>query len=89
MTSTSSRRQVSTADRTPVVSWVLRQGTAAITCGIEMKADRSFELSVVPSWSRRSSLVEQFPGAVAAMERHAQVADRLRDLGWSVTRSAR
>ena len=68
-----------------VLRWVLRKGTSAVSCEINMAADRSFRLRVVPSWAPGAELVQCFANPLAVMERHAEVAGRLREAGWVVT----
>jgi hypothetical protein len=67
-----------------LLHWTLGQGAARIACDLDRRADRTFRLSVTPSWSRRARIVDRFTDVVEAMERHAEVTGRLRDTGWRV-----
>lgn len=67
-----------------VVKWLLRHGSAAIACEVDMNADRSFDVRVTPSSPSNKPFVEHFGDAVHAMERHAAIAGLLRDDGWRV-----
>ena len=55
-----------------------------LSCEVDMNADSTFDVRVLPSSSEREGLVERYPGLVSAMERHAEIADTLRDSGWRV-----
>ena len=67
-----------------MLRWLLRSGAAALACEVGMNADRTFDVRVVPSSGSRDAIVERYPGLVAAMERHAEIANALRDSGWQV-----
>jgi hypothetical protein len=75
-----------TAAPSCLVRWVLRQGPAALTCQVGMTPDRSFEIAVIPSSRSALPIRERFSGALAAMERHAEIAGSLRAAGWVVSR---
>jgi hypothetical protein len=49
-----------------------------------MNADRSFDVRAQPSVRSGRPIVEHFSGALQAMERHAEIANTLRDAGWRV-----
>ncbi len=70
--------------------WVLRQGPAAITCEVDLRPDRTFEIAVIPSSPGTPPLRERFSGPLRAMERHAEIAATLCAAGWIVgSRSTR
>jgi hypothetical protein len=68
----------------PMLRWVLERGSARISCEINQNADRTFDLHVVPSWSKRERVINRCPDVIHAMSRHAAVAGMLRDSGWRV-----
>ena len=67
-----------------MLRWLLRSGAAALACEVGMNADRTFDVRVVPSSGSRDAFVERYPGLVSAMERHAEIANALRNAGWQV-----
>jgi hypothetical protein len=70
----------------PLVRWVFEQQGNAITCEVDMEKTHAYDVSVIPHWNAAAALVEHFDGPVQAMERHAALAQELRDAGWVVTR---
>jgi len=72
-----------------VVSWLLERGPAALACEVDMNADASFDVRILPATPFIAPIVEHFDTAVPAMERHAEIAGLLRDEGWYVTGRAR
>jgi hypothetical protein len=70
--------------RTPLVEWVLQRETKSITCQLDARGRRCYELCVLPHWDPSSALIERFDAQLPALVRHAQVASRLRDTGWMV-----
>lgn len=73
---------------TSMLRWIFRRGTAAIECDVDVAADRSFALRVIPLWAPASAVVERFADPVSALERHAELASYLRDSGWRVSEHA-
>lgn len=67
-----------------MLRWLLRRGAAALECEVGMNPDRTFDVRVVPSSATREGIIERYPGLVSAMERHAEIANALRDSGWQV-----
>ena len=59
-----------------------------MTCELDVHADRSGDVCVVPHWDISSTLIEHFDAPRSAMLRHAEIARRLRDAGWMVTEHA-
>ncbi len=66
-----------------VLRWVFRRRTDAITCEIDTAGNRVFEVCIVPHWDVSASTIERFDAAHRAFERHAEVAQRLREAGWA------
>jgi hypothetical protein len=67
---------------TCMLRWVLANGPAAIACEVDAMTDHAFALRVVPLSSPEDGFVELFCTATSAMERHADITERLRDAGW-------
>ena len=72
-----------------LLRWIFERRGNAITCEVDMNATHSCDVSVIPHWNATSAVVEHFNGPVQAMERHAELAQELRDAGWVVTRHLR
>ena len=67
-----------------MLRWILQRYDHAITCQVDVRGTRCFELCVVPHWDPSSSVIEGYPAATQALLRHADVARRLRANGWIV-----
>jgi hypothetical protein len=67
----------------PMLRWILGQGTATIACEIDQNPDRTFALRIMPSWEQ-TGIVNHCTDVVDAIKRHAEVAGLLRDSGWRV-----
>lgn len=68
-----------------VLSWVLQKDAHALTCELTARADRSYDVIVVPHWDIAASAVEHFAALPEALLRHAEIARQLRESGWVVT----
>lgn len=66
-----------------VLRWVFRRGKQAITCEIDATRGGGCEVCLVPHWNVSASLVESFHTVHEGFQRHAEVARRLRETGWS------
>ena len=71
---------------TCMLRWVLANGPAAIACEIDAMTEHAFALRIVPLSSPGKGFVELFSTATSAMERHADITERLRDAGWHTDR---
>ena len=82
-------QRTSTTEPTSVVRWVFLRGGHALTCTVEMTADRSsYDVCVFPHWNASLGTVERFVGPGRALQRHAEIASRLRESGWVAQYSA-
>ena len=72
-------------DADPVLRWIFRRDRDALTCGLEVDANRAYDVCVVPHWDVSSSLIEHFDAPADALFRHAEIARRLRERGWVLT----
>jgi hypothetical protein len=82
---TTNRRPLPSSEPHPVLCWIFQRHADAITCELDLGADRSYDVCVVPHWDVSSSLVEHFQGPAGALWRHAEIASRLRERGWVLT----
>lgn len=71
--------------------WTFLRGTRAITCEVALAGEGArCEVHVIPGWDAPSAHVESADSPISALWRHAQIAKRLREAGWSlVARSSR
>jgi len=65
-----------------MLRWMLANGPAAIACEVDAITDHAFALRVVPLAAPECEFLELFCTATAALERHADITERLRDAGW-------
>ena len=72
------------ASARPVLLWVLRNDFDAITVGVDISDSGKCEVKTVPHWDTSLALIEPFDSAGDALRRHAEVASRLREIGWVV-----
>jgi hypothetical protein len=72
----------------PMLRWVFQRDSEMLTCEVDA-AGRRWEVCVVPHWDVASAVIERFDQPLSALERHAEIARRLRDAGWSVVDYAR
>ena len=76
-------QQTSTTEPTSMLRWVFHRGGHALTCAVEAAADRStYDVCVFPHWDLSLGTVESFAAAGSAVQRHAEIAWRLREAGW-------
>jgi hypothetical protein len=64
--------------------WILEQDGSAITCHLDARSNRSFEVCILPRWDPSSAIIERFHALTPALLRHAEVSRRLRENGWIV-----
>jgi hypothetical protein len=67
-----------------MLRWVLQRDRNAITCELDARGGRSYELCVVPHWNPSAAVIERFETPTSALLRHAEVAHHLRQGGWLV-----
>jgi hypothetical protein len=71
-------------ERPPMPCRSLQRETGAITCHLDIRGARSYEVCVVPHWDPSSAVIERYDAATPALLRHAEVARLLREDGWMV-----
>lgn len=68
----------------PVLCWIFKRDAHALTCELDMRSDRSCDVVVLPHWDVKASMTEHYDALPEALMRHAEIARRLRESGWSV-----
>ena len=68
----------------PVLRWIFERGHHTMTCEVRMTRSGACDVTLVPHWDLAASGAETFDGPAAALRRHAEIASRLRDEGWTV-----
>jgi hypothetical protein len=68
----------------PMLRWMLERHTDAITCELDARGNRSYEVCVVPHSNPSSAVIERFGAPLPAVLRHAEITKRLRENGWMV-----
>jgi hypothetical protein len=56
---------------------------SALTAQVDVTPAGIYELRVVPHWDVSRAVVEPFVGPVDALQRHAEIARQLREVGWT------
>ena len=69
----------------PVLRWVFQRDANEITCELDVRANHTFDVCVVPHWDVSAATIEHFDAPTMAMLRHAEIARRLREGGWVLT----
>jgi hypothetical protein len=72
------------ASRAPVADRGPLRVSHAITCQLDVRGPRSYELCIVPHWNPGLAILERYGDAAAAVSRQADIATRLREGGWVV-----
>jgi hypothetical protein len=67
----------------PMLRWVFHRGTDTLTCEVDAARRHHFDVCVIPHWDLAASSIERFDDAITAFERHADIARRLREAGWT------
>lgn len=68
----------------PVLCWIFRRNGRVLTCEVDLRADGSSDVVLLPHWDVKAALTEHYRALPDALLRHAEIARRLRDNGWSV-----
>ena len=82
-----SRRSRTDKQRTPssMLRWTFHKGGRLVTCGLAAaNAKSAYYVTVIPHWNVKSGIVEEARTAVDAFRRHAEIALRLRAMGWAL-----
>ncbi len=68
----------------PALLWVFRRNFESITSEVDVTAAGACAVRTVPQWDPSLAIVERFDNPVDALRRHAEIARRLREIGWAV-----
>lgn len=68
----------------PMLRWVFQRHANMLTCELAAGTGPYFDVSIVPHWNLAASVIERFEASMPAFERHADIALRLREAGWSL-----
>lgn len=78
-------KRTSTPSKTrEFLRWQFRLRDRLLTCGITKSDARGYSVVTVPHHNVRKGTVEIYQDFVSALQRHASIAARLRDEGWSI-----
>ena len=73
-----------TATASPIlVQWTFHFGNDRLACGVESDG-RTYRVTVVPNGRTEAAMVEVFDSSAEALRRHAELALRLREHGWTL-----
>ena len=72
------------ADRVCGHSWLHQSDRGALTCRLDARENRSYEVRVVPHWDPASAIIECYDAPAKALVRHTEIAKWLRANGWVV-----
>jgi hypothetical protein len=61
---------------------VFYRGPQVLTCEVRVNSDCSHEVSVVPHWNIRASVIERFDKSWTALRRHAELSREFKQAGW-------
>jgi hypothetical protein len=82
-TMTKTPEQPLRAEPACILRWVFHRGPDVLTCAVEAGGDRSsYDVCVLPHWNLSVATVEHFDAPAGALQRHAEIARRLRQSGW-------
>jgi hypothetical protein len=71
-------------ERVCLLRWVFHRGADTLTCVVEAAENRSgYDVCTLPDWDFSAAAVERFDAPASALRRHAEVAMRLREMGWT------
>jgi hypothetical protein len=78
-------RQTQRDDASPIIRWQFERGEQHLTCAVlAAPVVPSYEVATVPLWDIEKSAVETFASPCEALHRHAEIANGLRNAGWTL-----
>lgn len=80
-------RQLTSPACTPTLRWVFQKGPERLTCEVDA-TPAGWDVCVIPHEDPAAGAIEWFDASMSAFRRHAEIASRLRDRGWSVVHHA-
>jgi len=69
-----------------MLRWIFRRKCASLTCEINANTTGGYDVCVVPHWDVSLAAIERFDGVTSALQRHAELAQCLREAGWQLSR---
>jgi hypothetical protein len=70
----------------PLIRWEFERNHHHLLCAVHVSPESSvYEVATLPLWDGGPVGVESFATPGAALSRHAAIAARLRDAGWTVS----
>ena len=66
-----------------MLRWIFQKGHQLVTCRVDREVS-AYTLALIPHTQLEAALVERFESGVRALQRHALMAARLRQLGWTL-----
>jgi len=68
-----------------MLRWIFQKGTQLVTCQLDREARATgYTLALIPHRDLDATIIERFGSGMRALHRHASIAARLRQLGWTV-----
>jgi hypothetical protein len=74
------------AEPAGILRWIFVRGTNAVTCEIRVNGPHSHDVCVLPHWNLSSAIVDRYDRPARAFRRHAEIAQRFREAGWTLIR---
>jgi hypothetical protein len=81
---THSRQHTEGAALPSLLCGIAHRESNSITCQVDVRADWSYEVCVVPHWDPSGAVIERFDAPTPALLRQAEVAQQLRANGCTV-----
>lgn len=72
------------SNRNEMVRWQMRLRNRLMTIGVAKSGAAGYSVVTVPHFNVRKGTVEIYKDLISALQRHADIASRLRADGWSV-----
>ena len=73
-----------TGNPNEMVRWQMRLRNRLMTIGVAKSGAAGYSVVTVPHFNVRKGTVEIYKDLISALQRHADIASRLRADGWSV-----
>jgi len=68
-----------------MLHWIFQKGNERVTCRVDHDdAAPRCTVALIPHTDLEATIVERFESGMRALQRHASIAARLRQLGWTL-----
>lgn len=68
-----------------MLQWIFQKGNQLVTCQVDREARAAcYTLALIPHRDLEATIIERFGSGMRALHRHAAIAARLRQLGWTL-----